>query len=428
VTSLLRGSFRRLLARLRLPGRAEFLRAVRITVAAVASYVVASFIFPDVRPLLAPLTAMLVVQVTPVSLLAAGLDRVIAVITGVSLAVVFSARLPLEWWSLGILILCALTLGQIMRLQNNLIEVAISAMLVLGVGTLGAESAAWERMAETLVGAAVAIAANLLFPPKVATDDAGEAIDEFADRVSGLLSGAADQLVDAVSSNQDVTSMPPLWLAEARRITRDFPAVEAAVLHAETGRKLNVRAAFTSDAGPGLRQGLEALEHVAISVRSMLRAIVDATDDRRQLPPDLQDELALGLAQTLREMATGVDAFGQLVKDEAMPGTAPSADVATLTAALEGLHEARARLEDLMVSVDTPGLVETVAVLLTTVRRLLREMDLDERVRLMMRPGRVAPSPARPTPGLDETQGLPKVDPDAETEIIQQVRRRDRPH
>jgi hypothetical protein len=420
---LIRGSFRRLLARLRLPGRAEFLRAVRITVAAVASYVVASVIFPDVQPLLAPLTAMLVVQVTPVSLLAAGLDRVIAVITGVSLAVVFSARLPLEWWSLGILILCALTIGQIMRLQNNLIEVAISAMLVLGVGALGAQTAAWERMAETLVGAAVAIAANLAFPPKVATDDAGEAIDRFADRVSGLLSGAAEELTEAVAKDQDVSAMPPRWLQEARRITRDFPEVEAAVLHAEAGRKLNVRAAFTSDAGPGLRQGLEALEHVAISVRSMLRAVVDAADDRKQLPEDLQNDLALGLAQTFREMATGVDAFGQLVKDEATPGRAPTADVTTLTGALEGLHEARARLEELMVSVEAPGLVETVAVLLTTVRRLLREMDLDERVRHMLRPGRGPGTAPRRLPGPDETQGLPKVDPDAETEIIQQVRR-----
>jgi hypothetical protein len=280
-------------------------------------------------------------------------------------------------------------------------------------------------MAETLVGAAVAIAANLAFPPKVATEDAGEAIDRFADRVSGLLEGAAEQLTDAVSSNQDVSALPPLWLQEARRITREFPEVEAAVLHAETGRKLNVRAAFTSDAGPGLRQGLEALEHVAISVRSMLRAIADAADDRRQLPEELQNELALGLAQTFREMATGVDAFGQLVKDEATPGRAPTADIVTLTEALEGLHEARARLEDLMVSVDTPGLVETVAVLLTTVRRLLREMDLDERVRHMMRPGR-APRPATRLPDLDATQGLPKVDPDAETEIIERVRR-DRP-
>ena len=65
--------------------------SLRITVAAVASYVVGTLFFPGAQPLLAPLTAMLVVQVTPVSLLASGLDRVVAVVAGVSVAVAFAA-------------------------------------------------------------------------------------------------------------------------------------------------------------------------------------------------------------------------------------------------------------------------------------------------------------------------------------------------
>ena len=54
---------------------------------------------------------MLVVQVTPVSLLASGLDRVLAVVTGVFLAVAFAAVVPLEWWSLGLLIFVAIMVG-----------------------------------------------------------------------------------------------------------------------------------------------------------------------------------------------------------------------------------------------------------------------------------------------------------------------------
>src|SRR6476469_6769496 len=119
---------------------------------------------------------MRVVQVTPVSLLASGLDRVVAVVSGVSLAVVFAAVVPLVWWSLGLLILVAITIGQYLRLRSNLIEVAISAMLVLGVGALGAESAAGQRLAETLVGAVGGVLMTLLFPPKVAVSDAGHAI------------------------------------------------------------------------------------------------------------------------------------------------------------------------------------------------------------------------------------------------------------
>ena len=96
-----RWSVTRELSRLRSDGRAALLWSLRITVAAVASYVAGTLFFPGTQPLLAPLTAMLVVQVTPVSLLASGIDRVVAVVTGVSLAVAFATVVPLQWWSLG---------------------------------------------------------------------------------------------------------------------------------------------------------------------------------------------------------------------------------------------------------------------------------------------------------------------------------------
>jgi len=135
-----RGTLSRAATRLRNDGRSALLWSMRITVAAVASYVVAQLFFPGTKPLLAPLTAMLVVQVTPVSLLASGLDRVVAVVSGVFLAVAFAAVLPLTWWSLGLLIFASITIGQALRLRSNLIEVAISGMLVLGVGSFSAEA------------------------------------------------------------------------------------------------------------------------------------------------------------------------------------------------------------------------------------------------------------------------------------------------
>src|SRR3990170_1591697 len=288
---------------LRNEGRAAVLWSLRITIAAVASYVVGTLFFPGTQPLLAPLTAMLVVQVTPVSLLASGLDRVVAVVTGVSLAVAFAAVLPLEWWSLGLLIFVSIAIGQALRLRANLIEVAISGMLVLGVGSLGAESAAWQRIAETLVGAAVGIAANLLFTPRIASADAARAIDGLADSISELLAGAAEELTELVEGGRDVGSAARTWLDEARRIThQDVPRAGSALLYAEQGRRLNVRAVGTPDLGPGLRQGLEALEHSAVAIRSMFRALVDATSEPTW--PDLEgtDDL-LGLAQTLRELA-----------------------------------------------------------------------------------------------------------------------------
>src|SRR5688572_13538342 len=254
---------------------------------------------------------MLVVQVTPASLLASGLDRVVAVVAGVSVAVAFAAVAPLEWWSLGLLIFISITIGQALRLRSNLIEVAISGMLVLGVGSLSAESAAWQRIAETLVGAAVGMAVNLLFPPKIASADAGRAIDGLADSVSELLSRAAEEMDVLAAEGGDVRAAARDWLGESRRITHEIPLVGAALLHAEQGRRFNVRAVGTANVGPGLRQGLEALEHSAVAIRAMFRAVLDATHDPAWYDDDQgSDDIALGLAQAFREMAAVTDAFG----------------------------------------------------------------------------------------------------------------------
>jgi hypothetical protein len=410
------------LARLRTGGRPALLWALRITVAAVASYVVAMLLFPGTLPLLAPLTAMLVVQVTPASLLASGLDRVVAVVAGVSVAVAFAAVAPLEWWSLGLLIFVSITIGQALRLRSNLIEVAISGMLVLGVGSLSAESAAGQRIAETLVGAAVGIAANLLFPPKVATADAGRAIDGLADSVSELLNRAADELSALVADGGDVAAAARDWLGEARRITHEIPTVGAALLHAEQGRRFNVRAVGTADVGPGLRQGLEALEHSAVSIRSMFRAVVDAAHDTTWAEHADPEDVYLGLELTFREMAGVVDAFGQLVRDEAGPATAPTTlDVRALREALDGLHEARARLDELLMAGPAPGLLELHAAVLSTVKRLLSEMDLAERIRRQVRMMRTnRPRPAGPHTSAPALRPPPtrEVPPDAETQLL----------
>ena len=408
--------------------------SLRITIAAVASYVVGTLLFPGTQPLLAPLTAMLVVQVTPVSLLASGVERVVAVVTGVALAVAIAAVLPLEWWSLGLLIFVSITIGQALRLGSNLTEVAISGMLVLGVGTLATGSAASQRIAETLVGAAVGIAANLLFPPRIASGDAALAIDGLADSISEMLNRAAGELTDLVESEGDVAPEARAWLDEARRITHDdIPRVGSALLHAEQGRRLNVRAVGTPDVGPGLRQGFESLEHSAVAVRSMFRALVDATSEPTSLDHESADDVLLGLAQTFRELAGGVDAFGQLVRNEAGPATSMSShDVQALRDALEGMREARARLDDLLATESSPVLRELHAVVLATVKRLLREMDLEQRVRRqvqLLRPTRPRPTYlGRPVPGRRH-HAPPETTPDAETQPIPRLpdERRDGP-
>ena len=58
--------------RFRLRSRAAMARTMRLTGAAVAAFVVALAVFPDTVPILAPLTALLVVEVTLKDILTSG--------------------------------------------------------------------------------------------------------------------------------------------------------------------------------------------------------------------------------------------------------------------------------------------------------------------------------------------------------------------
>lgn len=423
------GLVSRELARVRRDGRASLLWSLRITVAATASYLVASLLSPGTQPLLAPLTAMLVVQVTPISLLASGLDRVVAVVAGVALAVGFASVVPLEWWTLGVLILISITIGQLLRLRSNLVEVAISAMLVLGVGSIGAGAAAWQRIAETLVGAAVGIIATLVFPPKVASGDAGRAIDGLADDIGELLVRASRELATMAEGDPRLLSGAAReWLDDARRITHNIPPVGAALLKAEEGRRLNVRAVRTPHVEPGLRQGLEALEHTAVSIRGLMRSVAEATDGD-WLSLDSANAVLAELSETFGELAAGADAFGELVRHEGdAQASLSTADVVRLQDAQDGLLRARARLDAALTDDQAPDVIELYAATRSTVRRLQHELGLDERVRRQLRlvpPRRrpLRPGDLRRAPGAtpypigpdDETQVLPRI-PDSPTD------------
>jgi hypothetical protein len=373
-------------ARFRRGGWSGLAWTVRLTAASVAAYSIALAFFPGTVPLLAPLTALLVVQLTPISLLASGVERVVSVAAGVSVAAIFSTAVDLTWWSLAVVIAVSLVVGQVLRLGSNLMEVPISAMLVLGVGSLAAESAAWQRIAETLVGAGVGVASNLLVPPRVRARDAGAAIEDMAADLAGLLDRAGAEMASPSTTGAILPDRAAGWLDEARRLTHDIPNVGITLLRAEESRRLNLRAVGTPDPGPGLRHGMEALEHSAVTVRSMFRSLLDASTGGSWPGGDHGKDLEGAIAVLLGEFAAALRAFGRLVRAEAQPGHGQTAQMAGLHEGLEGLREARARITDLILIDHDPVRSELNFALLATAKRLSRELDIEERIRRQPRP------------------------------------------
>jgi Aromatic acid exporter family member 1 len=350
-------------------------RTLRLTGAAVAAYLAALLALDDPRPVLAPLTALLVVQVTLVGTLADTFRRIISVVAGVAVAIVFSAFVGFSWWSLGLIIAVSLLIGQMLRLGAHQLEVPISAMLVLAVG--GSEAAALDRINATIVGAAVGLLVNVIFPPAVQSQSAGAAVEEYARDVAGLLDSVAAGIDQPVTSDQ-----VRRWLSEARDLTYAVPRVEAVLDGLEASRRLNPRAIDSITTAPGLRSGLSALEHTSLALRALYRLLADVglnspgTDGLHD--PDVR--VAFGVV--LHDVAAAIRDFGALVHAEA--DDEDEAHPEELAAALESAGEARARLTELLL-VDPqadPERWQLIGALLTATDRALRELDLDERARL----------------------------------------------
>lgn len=371
------------LARLRLRGRPAAGRAVRLTGAAVAAFVVALLLFPGTAPILAPLTALLVVEITLKDSLTSGMQRVVSVGVGVLLAVVFSSVVGLTWWSLGLLVAASILVGQLLRLGPHMLEVPISAMLVLAVG--GAQAAAIDRIAETLIGVAVGLAVNLAFPPRTGDDTAARAVHRFAGELARLLRTASTELAEPIKEQQATR-----WMDDARRLSRNVPEIDKALQQARTARRLNARALVEPDTGGSLRAELDALEHTTVTVRSMFRSILDGVRDHPTLDPTRGEDLRLVFAALLADVAAGIEAFGELAIDEGTDDIARTEQA--LSVALARLREARDRADDLRMMDTRPGgngweLSEPV---LQAVERVLRDLDVLGQAR--------RPRPIRPNP------------------------------
>jgi uncharacterized membrane protein YgaE (UPF0421/DUF939 family) len=251
-------------------GRRPGLRTAKTTLAAVLSFVLAQQLGSNTQPVLAPLTALLVVQLTMYETVAGGLQRVASVVAGVLIAVGVATYVGLTWWSLGLVVSASLIIGRLLHLGAHLLEVPISAMLVLAVG--GAEGAARERIVETLIGAGVGIAVNLVIAAPLHLQPASDALAELAERMAAFLRQLADQMSRGWSREA-----ADRMLNEARRLGDEVAHADRTLARAQDSARFNPRVAQARTALPRLRIGLTGLEHTYVTIRNLCRSLLDRT-------------------------------------------------------------------------------------------------------------------------------------------------------
>ena len=251
-------------------GRTPGLRTAKTTLAAVLSYVVADLLNTSATPVLAPLTALLVVQLTMYETVRQGWERILSVLAGVLVAIGLASVVGLNWWSLGAVVALSLVVGRALRLGPQLLEVPISAMLVLAV--TNAEDLAIERVYETLIGSAVGVLVNLVIAPPLYMQPAGDALAELADRMAAVLRGLAAQLREGWSR-----SAADHWLDESRALGAEVARADETLARAEQSARLNPRGRAVRRIQPRVRAALTALEHVHVSLRGLARGLLDRT-------------------------------------------------------------------------------------------------------------------------------------------------------
>ncbi len=348
---------------------------IRLTTAAVLSYLLTLATTSGAIDLTGPLTALLVMQASAFSTLKMGAIRVGAVLAGVLVATLVSIWIGLTWWSLGAVIAASLILAKIFRLGEQAMEAPISAMLILGV--TNPNVAAEIRVLNTLIGAGVGVAFNLIYPPALPTRRASRAIIGAAEAAAAPLDAASRGLARGPINREQVQD----WLDRVHAGTLRLNSATDTVASLKDSRRLNPRAIGTTDIEPVLASGLRTLESCLLSIRALFTVMLAElpTEDRPDDP--YGEELRAAFAVVLHDAADCIRAFGSLVLAEVEEREEEAER--SLDESLDILRETQTVLTDLV----TVNFQENKSSwllrgsILAAVEHLLNQLNLEEHVR-----------------------------------------------
>ncbi|MGX5696834.1 FUSC family protein [Agromyces soli] len=303
--------------------RAPLLQVAKSAVATIAAWLVAGWLVPGQLPVFAAIAALLVVQPSVNQSFAKAIERSIGVIAGVVIASVLGLMFGSASWVVLVAIVVAMLAAWAIKMTPGTgNQVAISAMLVLALGSSSPEYAV-DRIIETLVGAAIGIVVNALIVPPVLVAPARRDLA----LLGGELAASLDRLAAALESPQTPAAMQQLML-EARLMRPMRDAADAAITTGEESLTLNPRRSAHRDELGEMRALIERLTPIVTQVIGMTRATLDHYDASLSKEPAVQ-----AIAEQLRRAAHDVRLAVHLADIEPEPAPLTSA-VPALTAPL----------------------------------------------------------------------------------------------
>ncbi|MCY0878844.1 MAG: aromatic acid exporter family protein [Firmicutes bacterium] len=287
------------------------MQVVKTAVAAGASWALAHWLFHSPKPYFAPLAAILSVQATVAESVARGIQRILGVIGGILLALVFTHWLGLHAWSLAVLVFVGMALATRLNLgPQGIPQVAISALLVIAIGA-EVKGYAWARALDTALGALVAAGVSMLLWPPDFTPDAVDTLRLLALGLADILHEIRQNVVDGLT-----LAHANRHLARARAVEQGLHQARNAIARAETSLRWNFWHRRDQARLKQLRHALGVLDHILIQVRGIARTLfVTAERDVSRPSGALPPAVGRHLAHLLALMGDALKCYADLIRE-----------------------------------------------------------------------------------------------------------------
>jgi uncharacterized membrane protein YgaE (UPF0421/DUF939 family) len=308
------------------PTSTEIGVVAKSALAAGLSWWMAGVVTGAADPVLASLTAIVVVQVSVRASVRTALQRSAAVVLGVFLAVALGDALGLNGLTVAVLVAVSLGVAElVLRLPSAAArQVPVSALVVLSAVTGSPEVSAWQRAMGTVVGAAIGIVVSLVLPASRLVD-----ARQTLERLGGSLGGVLDSMGSGLQQPWS-TEQTEEWRRSART-ARDRLVRQAAeaVGNSREAARWNVRDRRHIEVLARYEDAMPRLERTAIGISVISRGL----DDHARLTGTTHDAMS-AMGGLLIALASAVRSLVRDVLDA-------SAD-AELACSLAVLHERRA--------------------------------------------------------------------------------------
>ena len=297
---------RRVRGRFTAPERVPLLQVVKSTAAAVLTWFLCLIIFPGEMPIFGAIAALLCVQESVDQSLTRGVERVVGVLLGVSVALGAGAVFGPQSWLFIAAILVSMTVGWLLRMTSaSSNQIAISALLMIALGGLQL-GYGFERLIETAIGAVIGIVLNALIVAPVRTSDLDRGIRELTRHAAAAL----DRIASALAEPRESAWLDGMY-DQARALDSERSDVHLALRRARESLRLNPR-------GPRYRESLEAddalflrLQPIVTQIIGMARALYDLYD------PTLPDDPSVrGLVEEMRRAAHDLERLAAIQAGE----------------------------------------------------------------------------------------------------------------